>query len=93
MKYDQLFEELLCITENLPRLFWEPKNRLNVCSDSLCHRKCLDASIQAYFNELEKSLEFIRETPELSVDEKKRFFKSANTNLGEYRTHSHYPDL
>ncbi|KAF8974528.1 acyl transferase/acyl hydrolase/lysophospholipase [Flammula alnicola] len=38
--------------------------------------------IESYFDELEKSLEFIRETPELSVDEKKRFFKSANTNLG-----------
>ncbi|GLB33842.1 putative patatin-like phospholipase domain-containing protein [Lyophyllum shimeji] len=38
--------------------------------------------IESYFTELEKSLEFIRETPELSIDEKKRFFKSANTNLG-----------
>lgn len=39
-------------------------------------------SIESYFDELEKSLEYIRETPELSLDEKKRFFKSANTNLG-----------
>uniref|UniRef100_A0A8H8CJY3 Patatin-like phospholipase domain-containing protein n=1 Tax=Psilocybe cubensis TaxID=181762 RepID=A0A8H8CJY3_PSICU len=38
--------------------------------------------IESYFDELELSLQFIRETPELSVDEKKRFFKSANTNLG-----------
>ncbi|KAF8812471.1 hypothetical protein BYT27DRAFT_7159930 [Phlegmacium glaucopus] len=38
--------------------------------------------IEAYFDELEKALEFIRETPVLSVEEKKRFFKSANTNLG-----------
>lgn len=38
--------------------------------------------IESYFNELEKSLEYIRETSDLSVDEKKRFFKSANTNLG-----------
>lgn len=36
----------------------------------------------AYFNELERSLEYVRETPDLSLDEKKRFFKSANTNLG-----------
>ncbi|KAG6916105.1 hypothetical protein DXG01_008432 [Tephrocybe rancida] len=36
----------------------------------------------AYFNELEKALESIRESPDLSIDEKKRFFKSANTNLG-----------
>ncbi|KAF9453064.1 patatin-domain-containing protein [Macrolepiota fuliginosa MF-IS2] len=38
--------------------------------------------IESYFDELEKSLEYIRETPDLSLDEKKRFFKSANTNLG-----------
>jgi predicted acylesterase/phospholipase RssA len=38
--------------------------------------------LQAYLNEQEKALEYIRETPELSIDEKKRFFKTANTNLG-----------
>ncbi|KAG6836520.1 hypothetical protein H0H93_007197 [Arthromyces matolae] len=38
--------------------------------------------IESYFTELEKTLEFVRETPDLSMDEKKRFFKSANTNLG-----------
>ncbi|KAJ3544697.1 hypothetical protein NMY22_g2683 [Coprinellus aureogranulatus] len=38
--------------------------------------------IESYFDELEKSLEFIRNTPDLSIDEKRRFFKSANTNLG-----------
>ncbi|PPQ94036.1 hypothetical protein CVT25_009884 [Psilocybe cyanescens] len=38
--------------------------------------------IESYFDELETSIQFIRETPELSIDEKKRFFKSANTNLG-----------
>lgn len=36
----------------------------------------------AYTNELERSLEFIRITPELTVDEKRQFFRSANTNLG-----------
>lgn len=40
------------------------------------------ASHIAYFDELEKSLNYIRQTPDLSVDEKRRFFKSANTNLG-----------
>ncbi|KAG5351312.1 hypothetical protein C0989_007013 [Termitomyces sp. Mn162] len=40
--------------------------------------------IESYFNELEKALEFVRETPDLSIDEKKRFFKSANTNLGNF---------
>ncbi|TFK43500.1 acyl transferase/acyl hydrolase/lysophospholipase [Crucibulum laeve] len=38
--------------------------------------------IESYFDELEKSLEYIRETLDLSIEEKKRFFKSANTNLG-----------
>lgn len=36
----------------------------------------------AYFDELEESLQFIKNTPDLSIDEKRRFFKSANTNLG-----------
>ena len=39
--------------------------------------------LPAYYDEQEKALEFIRESPELTIDEKKRFFKSANTNLGE----------
>ncbi|KAI0771637.1 patatin-domain-containing protein [Trametes elegans] len=38
--------------------------------------------IESYIDEVEKALEYIRETPELSNEEKKRFFKSANTNLG-----------
>lgn len=37
----------------------------------------------AYTDELESSLKFIRETLELTVDEKRRFFRSANTNLGK----------
>ncbi|KAG6861584.1 hypothetical protein C0995_014491 [Termitomyces sp. Mi166 len=45
-------------------------------------RGCLERA--AYFNELEKALEFICETSDLSIDEKKRFFKSANTNLGKF---------
>jgi hypothetical protein len=40
----------------------------------------------AYFEEQEKALEFIRESPDLKIDEKKRFFKAANTNLG-----THFP--
>jgi predicted acylesterase/phospholipase RssA len=55
---------------------------LTYFSELVSSSECL-----AYFNELERSLEYIRETPELSLDEKKRFFKSANTNLG-----IHYPD-
>jgi hypothetical protein len=44
----------------------------------------------AYFNELERSLEYIRETAELSLDEKKRFFKSANANLGKQAVKDNY---
>ncbi|EFI27715.1 patatin-like phospholipase domain-containing protein [Coprinopsis cinerea okayama7 len=38
--------------------------------------------IESYFSELEKSIVFIRDSPHLSIDEKRRFFKSANANLG-----------
>ncbi|KAI0796662.1 acyl transferase/acyl hydrolase/lysophospholipase [Abortiporus biennis] len=38
--------------------------------------------IEAYIAEQEKALEFVRLSPELTNEEKKRFFKSANTNLG-----------
>ncbi|EEB87770.1 hypothetical protein MPER_14747, partial [Moniliophthora perniciosa FA553] len=37
--------------------------------------------IESYYDEEEKALEFIRESPQLTVDEKKKFFKSANTNF------------
>lgn len=36
----------------------------------------------AYFSEQELSLEFIRKSSVLSIEEKKRFWKSVNTNLG-----------
>ena len=36
----------------------------------------------AYFEEQGKALEYIRTSPDLSSDEKRRFFKSSNTNLG-----------
>jgi hypothetical protein len=36
----------------------------------------------AYIDELESALKYIRETPLLTNEEKKRFFKNANTNLG-----------
>lgn len=35
-----------------------------------------------YLSEVERSLAFIRDSPVLSNEEKRRFFKSANTNLG-----------
>lgn len=36
----------------------------------------------AYLCELEKAMEFVCNSPELTLEEKKRFFKGANTNLG-----------
>ncbi|KAF9268012.1 patatin-domain-containing protein [Marasmius fiardii PR-910] len=38
--------------------------------------------IESYYDEEERALEFIRESPQLTVDEKKKFFRSANTNFG-----------
>ncbi|KAF7799125.1 hypothetical protein EIP86_010355 [Pleurotus ostreatoroseus] len=38
--------------------------------------------IEAYVAEQEIALEFIRDSPDLSNEEKKRFFKNINTNLG-----------
>ncbi|KAI0761733.1 hypothetical protein BC629DRAFT_1726055 [Irpex lacteus] len=38
--------------------------------------------IEAYVNEQERAIEFIRNSPDISNEEKKRFFKNANTNLG-----------
>jgi len=39
-------------------------------------------SIESYINELEGALKYVRETPLLTPEEKRRFFKNANTNLG-----------
>lgn len=36
----------------------------------------------AYVKEQEEALKYIRLSPDLSNEEKKRFFRSANTNLG-----------
>ncbi|KAI0254899.1 acyl transferase/acyl hydrolase/lysophospholipase [Lactifluus subvellereus] len=38
--------------------------------------------IESYVDELESALKYIRETPLLLSEEKKRFFKNANTNMG-----------
>ncbi|EMD40725.1 hypothetical protein CERSUDRAFT_111304 [Gelatoporia subvermispora B] len=38
--------------------------------------------IEDYISEEEKALEYIRDTPELSNEEKRRFFRSANRNFG-----------
>ena len=37
---------------------------------------------EGYITEVEKALIYVRETPILSEQEKRRFFKSANLNLG-----------
>ena len=38
--------------------------------------------LAAYIDEVELALSYVRDTTDLSNEEKKRFFKSANTNLG-----------
>lgn len=50
---------------------------------SECDLVCAD-HCSAYFAELEKSIEFVRKTPDLSIDEKRKFFKNANANLGAF---------
>lgn len=44
--------------------------------------KVITVPSSAYHDEQEKALRFIRESTELSNEEKKRFFKSATANLG-----------
>lgn len=39
-------------------------------------------SVLAFYDEQIKALQFVRDCDELSLDEKRHFFKSANTNLG-----------
>jgi hypothetical protein len=38
--------------------------------------------IESYHTELQSALQFVRESSELSTEEKRRFFKNASTNLG-----------
>ncbi|KAG9048285.1 hypothetical protein FS837_000348 [Tulasnella sp. UAMH 9824] len=38
--------------------------------------------IEAYTTEVERALAYVRETPKLSIEEKRKFFRGANTNLG-----------
>ena len=44
--------------------------------------KLLTLTLAAYVKEQEEALKFIRLSSDLSNEEKKRFFRSANTNLG-----------
>jgi hypothetical protein len=36
----------------------------------------------AYVSEVESAIDFVRHSPNISLDEKRRFFKSANRNVG-----------
>lgn len=36
----------------------------------------------AYISEVESAIDFVRRSPDISLDEKRRFFKSANRNVG-----------
>lgn len=38
--------------------------------------------IESYHTELQSALQFVRESSELSIEEKRKFFKNASTNLG-----------
>ncbi|KAG1754072.1 patatin-domain-containing protein [Suillus paluster] len=38
--------------------------------------------IESYHTELESALQFVRQSSELSIEEKRRFFKNASTNMG-----------
>ena len=39
--------------------------------------------VAAYYSELEHAMQYIRDTPDLSIDEKRKFFKRANINFGK----------
>ncbi|CCA70479.1 related to TGL4-triacylglycerol lipase [Serendipita indica DSM 11827] len=39
-------------------------------------------SVEAYINEVEAAIDFVRRSPDITLDEKRRFFKSANRNVG-----------
>lgn len=58
---------------NVRRLLSHKSRRINVL---------IISQPPAYIDEVERALEYIRHTPDISNEEKKRFFKSCNTNLG-----------
>ena len=60
----------------------ERKFSSNVSPANRIWSLCVADTLKAFLDEQHNALEFIRTTPELSTEEKKRFFKSANTNLG-----------
>src|ERR1700722_11150041 len=63
------------------KTFYGTKNLIE-CKLSLITLNAMPTFKAAYIHEQELSLEFVRDSTELSNEEKKRFFKSANTNLG-----------
>ena len=50
--------------------------------------------VAAYFSELEHAMQYIRDTPDLFIDEKRKFFKRVNINFGKKHnaltSESHY---
>lgn len=47
------------------------------------HFYCIVLSCHlAYISEVEASIDFVRHSPNISIEEKRRFFKSANRNVG-----------
>ena len=45
-------------------------------------RRSLNGPFTAFIDEQEKALRYIRESSAISTEEKKRFYRSINTNLG-----------
>lgn len=39
--------------------------------------------VAAYFSELQHAIQYIRDTSDLPIDEKRKFFKRANINFGK----------
>lgn len=69
-------------TDDNHRLSMDQRRLLKVHIFTASHMRIFESLLSAYIDEVEKAMEYIRETPDISNEEKKRFFKSANTNLG-----------
>jgi hypothetical protein len=68
-------------TANVFQTYYGTKDLIE-CKLSRCVGSRLTHLGLAYIDELESALKYIRDTPLLSHEEKRRFFKNSNTNLG-----------
>ncbi|KAG8907025.1 hypothetical protein FRB99_005545 [Tulasnella sp. 403] len=72
-------QELLGVLEVCIRANFAGMESQRLYSETYYRTKDL---IEAYVTEVERALVYIRETPKLSIEEKRKFFRGANTNLG-----------